>query len=134
MIKKTLLLNYLVTATFVVLAVLTSCEKKCKNDCVCILTNADGFALGYCNSSDIPPEEEFFSMYPNPAAHYIRILSESAHNIVTITDKCGKEFLHQSFDYFKETLDVSDYPEGTYNVTIDDGKHKITLCLIKKNG
>jgi len=132
--KKTLLINYLVTATFVVLAVLTSCEKKCKNDCVCILTNANGLALGSCNSSDIPPETEFFSMYPNPASHFVRIFSESGTHIVTITDKCGKECLHQSFDDYINTIDISDYPEGTYSVTIDDVRHKITLCLIKKDG
>jgi len=128
-------ITYLVAAIIASVA-LMSCNRNDRrnlddNGCICILRNVYGELMGYCSTTTERPEDPIFVMYPNPTDVEVRleVKTESSH-LVTITNKHGKELLRQTFNR-NITINISDYPTDTYQVTVDDGKQKSTLCLIK---
>jgi hypothetical protein len=130
-------ISYLVVAAMITLTTLSSCgkdDKHSNNDkCPCLYRDAQGAYLG----SDEPISMEIiealnFIMYPNPTSNevYLEFKTDSL-NTVTIIDKKGKVLFEQSSEFYHMVIDVSYYPEGKYRVTVDNGKQKSALCLIK---
>ncbi|MCL2041629.1 MAG: T9SS type A sorting domain-containing protein [Bacteroidales bacterium] len=129
-------ITYLVAA-IIASATLTSCNRDDRqhsddNGCICILRNVYGELMGYCSTTTERPEDPIFAMYPNPADGFVALNFETdGSHLVTITNKRGKELLRRTFSSRNIAINISDYPADTYRVTVDDGKQKSTLCLIK---
>jgi len=129
--------NYLVVATMVVMAALVSCNKDDKrsndNECIYLQCNENGEYIG----SNEPISAEMlnalnFAMCPNPTHDMTSLIFKTQGlNTVTITDKKGKVLLEQSFDVQTIAINVRSYSDGEYRVTVDNGKQKSTLCLVK---
>ena len=129
--------NYLVVAATILSAALISCDKDDKHpnddECICMLTNQSGAYIGGDTISDEILEALNFRMYPNPAYEVVSLIFKTADiHTVVITDKSGKVLFDQSFDVEHIEINVSSYSAGKYRVTVDNGKQKSTLCLIKK--
>ena len=127
--------SYLVLAVMIVLAVV-SCDKDDKrpndDECICLYCNRYGEYTGNETISGEVLEVLNFTMCPNPTYDVIDLIFKTADlNTVTITDKAGKVLLKQSFDVQAIAINVSSYSKGKYRVTVDNGKQKSTLCLIK---
>ena len=128
--------SYFVVAAMIISTVLMSCDKEDKrpkdDECICLYIDIGGVPIG----GDIISDEEYkaiiFLMYPNPTDYVVSLMFKTTEvNIVTITDKKGKVLFKQSFDVQTVSISISDYPVGKYWVTVDNGKQKSTLCLIK---
>jgi len=134
---KKFFVNQLVIAVVVISAVFMSCGKSSSNDrkdeCVCVLRNAEGVFMGYGTSNEVKLDSLIFFMYPNPASYMVTIEFKTMDfHTVTITDKRGR-VLFQSFTQYTLMINISDYPADMYRVTVENGEHKNTLCLIKKD-
>jgi len=132
--------SYLVVAAMIISAALImSCDKNDKHPddkCICILTDINGQFIGNKDISWEILEALDFMMYPNPTSDLVFLTFKTADShIVSITDKNEKVLFKQSFDIQTQTIaiNVIDYSAGEYQVSVSNGKHKNTLCLIKAN-
>ena len=127
--------NYLVVAILIALAVLMSCnkdDKRTNDECICIYTDRNGQIIDNETINEEILKALNFFMCPNPTSDVAFLIFKTAGlNTVIITDKKGKVLFEQSFDVQTIAIDVRSYPEGEYRVTVDNGKQKSTLCLIK---
>jgi len=128
--------SYLIMATMILSVALIACDKPDDDECLCLFVNSMGMPIeGGDIISDEVREALIFMMYPNPAYEVVYLIFKTADShTVTITNVNGKVLLDQSFDVDTETIaiNVSTYPAGKYRVTVNNGKQKSTLCLVKK--
>ena len=78
------------------------------------------------------PEAPFARIYPNPTDGAIT-LSFSAPGVyhITIADMTGKILLRQTVNDQIVQIDFSNFPTGTYLLTIDDKKRQSTTRIVK---
>ena len=132
---------FLFTITVLLITVFTTCDKdeKHKNvrGCMCLYTDTNGTLLYYCGAGNdgIPSVWELNEiMYPNPASKNITVeFKTSGERTLTIKKKLGKEVFRETTSNCKLIIDISDFPDGNYVLTIDDGKQKSKWCLFKKS-
>lgn len=75
--------------------------------------------------------EQSFDIYPNPATDYIRIKGNFNNSSVgTIHDQTGR--LIKSFDLNSEFIDVADFVNGLYIITIESNGSVATEQFVKK--
>ena len=72
-------------------------------------------------------------MYPNPAFNRIYLKTKTVPCTIIIKNKGGKELYRQITNDYHLLVDISDFREGTYLVTVDNGTQKRKLCLFKNN-
>ena len=125
----------LVVAIIIMTEAFMSCGKEVSSqndneECICIHRGKWGYILS--NISEEILESLNFVMYPNPSSDVIYLIfkTEGVNN-VTIIDKKRKVIFKQSFDVQTIAILIRDYAVGEYQVTVDNGKQKSTLCLIK---
>ena len=131
--------SYLMIAITILSLSLISCQKnefcnyKSVNGYICILRDAQGVALCACSKTTDNALKNVI-MCPNPASSVVTFLDFRGigTKTVTIKNRWGKKMLRQTTDSAHETIDISDFPDGTYVVTVDDGEQKINLCLFKE--
>jgi uncharacterized protein YjdB len=71
-------------------------------------------------------------VHPNPTDGTLILTFETAGGrLITIRDLSGKILLRQSVNHPTAQIDISNYPADIYLLTIDDGKRKNTLRIIK---
>ena len=71
-----------------------------------------------------------FSMYPNPAADFITVSSESVISEIKIVDLAGKVVLETKPNTTVKMISVSSLPSGVYLVELKSGKSVTTEKLI----
>ena len=70
--------------------------------------------------------------YPNPTDGTVILQFEATGKyVVTISDMAGKVLLIQTVNDQTAQLDLSNYPAAVYMLTIDDGKRKDTMRIIR---
>ena len=78
------------------------------------------------------PNALLVGIYPNPTndAFTLSLATPGVYSI-TITDMTGKALLRQTVSNPLFRMDISAYPAGVYLVTVDNGKRKNTMRVIK---
>lgn len=75
---------------------------------------------------------ESLVIYPNPTSNFVTIKSDDTITSIQLLDVSGK-IIHTNRDNKKEiTLDISNYPAGTYLAKIDTIAGTVTKKIIKK--
>jgi len=78
------------------------------------------------------PEAPLARIYPNPTDGAVTLEFETqAEYIVTISDTTGKILFIQTVNDPIARLDISNYPAGVYLLTINDGKRRSTMRVLK---
>ncbi|MFI5220035.1 MAG: T9SS type A sorting domain-containing protein [Bacteroidia bacterium] len=75
-----------------------------------------------------------FDIFPNPAKEYIVVSSEFGVNVkteITITDAIGKLCLRTPNSILPTKIDIRNFPNGIYFVSVDDGNQKAVKKFIK---
>jgi hypothetical protein len=80
-------------------------------------------------------ENTFVNLYPNPAKGQMTLISNIQMNTqVTIADLLGKTVYNHQFEQMgKNTIDISNFSNGTYIVTLKTNKGSLTKKLIVNN-
>ena len=82
------------------------------------------------NAEDLRPLTA--TLYPNPTDGLLTLEFETqGQYVVTISDMNGKILLCQTVNDTGARLDLSNYPAGVYLLTIDDGKRKSAIRVVK---
>ena len=101
-----------------------------------VLRTYDGFKL-YIDDIEVVKDDftglneqvQFsFNLFPVPVISTIHISSETAFSNITITDAKGEAL----YTGTENTIDVGDYPKGTYFVSVDSEKGTATKRFIKQ--
>jgi hypothetical protein len=80
-------------------------------------------------------ENAFVNLYPNPAKGQMTLISNiQMITQVTIADLLGKTVYNHQFEQMgKNTIDISNFSNGTYIVTLKTNKGSLTKKLIVNN-
>jgi hypothetical protein len=72
-------------------------------------------------------------VYPNPTDGRLTLQFETVgRRLVTLSDRSGKILLRKTVNTQTAQMDVTHYPADVYLLTIDDGKQKSTMTILKK--
>lgn len=76
--------------------------------------------------------DKIFTIFPNPAKEYFNIQEIDSYHItdVLVRNIMGETVLHKSIIGNSKTINISEYPNGVYFVTIIENNHKTTKKLI----
>jgi O-glycosyl hydrolase len=79
-----------------------------------------------------PIDEDEISIFPNPAKDFINIcMGNSGESTLTVTDENGKVLLNKDFSLISDyKLDVSNYSQGIYLVTVNSKNKKQTARFV----
>ena len=94
-----------------------------------IVTAVNSFSLLASKEVDYTSNSELISIYPNPADDFVNINSKYAIQNLALFDLSGKKLETKILD---NRIDVSNLLSGTYILTIETEKGKISKKLIKK--
>ena len=129
--------SYLLVIALIAVSLFMSCNKKGEGGsysgrCMCILRNAEGALLGSNLLGDEIPQ--WVAVYPNPAPSELRInFMEYGDYMITISDEKGKKLFHRPFEHTSAlSIDISYYPDGKYQLTIESDKQRGKFCLFKR--
>ena len=78
------------------------------------------------------PDAPLARVYPNSTDGKLTIQFETqGEYVVTLSDMAGKILLRQTVNDQTAQLDITKFPDGTYLLTIDDGKQQNTMRVVK---
>ena len=86
-----------------------------------ILTSSETYQI---NSVGISEKEIVQKLYPNPAKDVLNILLENAYEKIHIWSASGKLLTSEHLKSRQKSVDVSQYPEGVYFLSIEGYKAK----------
>jgi len=132
--------SYLLVIALMAVSLFMSCNKKgdggsYSGRCMCILRNAEGALLGSNLLGDEIPR--WVAVYPNPAPSELRIdFMKYGDYMITISDMGGKKLFQQLFECKEHitalVINISIYPDGKYQLTIESDKQRGKFCLFKR--
>ncbi|RSK39924.1 T9SS type A sorting domain-containing protein [Mangrovimonas spongiae] len=77
-------------------------------------------------------EAQGFSLYPNPTSDLISVKTNLDITSIDIFDQLGKKVMQIDDSNFDNTIDVKNFDDGIYFMTITSGDKKQTLKFIKQ--
>jgi len=103
-----------------------------------IASASDGGKFAYCTVTVSPltnseiTDAPLARVFPNPTdgIFTLEFEAEDVYNL-TLADMTGKILLRQTVKGQRVQMDLSNYPAGTYLLTIDDGKWQNTMRVVK---
>lgn len=77
--------------------------------------------------------EKGISIYPNPVSGMLHFdFTDFDVQRISISDMSGKVIMERAVINHQEIIDVSNYPDGVYLITVETGKQSITTKIIKE--
>ncbi len=83
---------------------------------------SDNFGLQVFGTTKAGATSNTFEIYPNPTTGKIIINTDQSYEL-TITDALGRKIIQTSVSFNSKTIDLTNYPTGTYmfNIKLKDG-------------
>ena len=81
--------------------------------------------------TEIAPNNETISIFPNPARENLNIISSCTPYVFEILDMTGRRMLYEFYEYSKNQINVKDFPSGIYLWHAEFGSYYEYGVLIK---